>query len=103
MVIVCKKLINTILWGVGATNLLREGIVQLCSAVAWPQFKYCVLFCVLQYKKDRKLLESIQWWATKMGMCLGSKMDEQQLRSLGLFNLEKRKLRGGLMVAYKSS
>jgi len=38
-----------------------------------------------------------------MGMCLGSKMDEQQLRSLSLFNLEKRKLRGGLMVAYKSS
>jgi len=37
-----------------------------------------------------------------MGNGLQSKMYEEQLRSLVLFSLEKRRLRGGLMVAYSS-
>lgn len=38
-----------------------------------------------------------------MGKGLEGKMYKEQLRSLGLFNPEQRKVMGGLIVAYCSS
>jgi len=38
-----------------------------------------------------------------MGKDLESKLCEEQLRSLGLFSPERRRLRGGLMAAAPSS
>lgn len=64
------------------------------------RIKSCIQFCVLHYKKDTEVVEHGQ--KRSLEKVSGSKhnSDEERLRGLGLFSLEKGRLREDLIALH---
>jgi len=66
-----------------------------------PHLEYCVQAWTPQLQKDKKCLEKVQRRATRMVKRFNKLPYETRLRKLGIYSLDRRRLRGDLIETFK--
>ena len=79
----------------------KEDFIVIYKTYIRPHLEYCVQAWSPHLKKDIECLERIQRRATKSVKGFKKMEYNERLKQLGLYTLEKRRLRGDLIEVYK--
>ena len=85
--------------GVGYKS--AEIISEIYISYVRPDLEYCIQFWTPTNVKDAVMLEWVQGRATKMISSLRNLSYKERLKSLGIFSLRRRRLRGDMIKVFK--
>ena len=83
------------------TNISKELFVFLYTTYVRPHLEYCVPIWSPYLVRDIEVLEKVQKWAMKLIKGYEKLPYDQRLKSLGIYVLFCRRLRGDLIKVFK--